>query len=71
MPGDILNTFQTNKQTPWTESANEQYRPSDCRLSAKLVPALADRGMSRSQRGGTPTAVISIFETGAATFFLK
>jgi hypothetical protein len=30
--------------TPWPESANELYRPSDRRLSAKLVPTFADRG---------------------------
>jgi hypothetical protein len=28
-------TKQTNKQTPWPESASELYRPSDRRLSAK------------------------------------
>jgi hypothetical protein len=28
----------TNKQTPWRESASELYRPSDRRLSEKLVP---------------------------------
>jgi hypothetical protein len=32
------------KQTPWLESASELYRLSDCRLSAKLVPTLVDRG---------------------------
>jgi hypothetical protein len=31
-------------KTPWFQSANELYRPSDRRLSAKLVPALEDRG---------------------------
>jgi hypothetical protein len=30
--------------TPWPESASELYRPSDRRLSAKLVPTFADRG---------------------------
>jgi hypothetical protein len=37
---------QTNKQkqTPWSESASVLYRPSDRRLSAKLVPTFADRG---------------------------
>jgi hypothetical protein len=30
-------------QTPWPESASELYRPSDHRLSAKLVPNFADR----------------------------
>jgi hypothetical protein len=37
---------QTNKQTkkpPWPESASELYRPSDRRLSDKLVPTFADR----------------------------
>jgi hypothetical protein len=32
------------KKTPWAESASELYRPSDRRLSAKLVPTFADRG---------------------------
>jgi hypothetical protein len=35
---------EQTKQTPWHESASEPYRPSDRRLSAKLVPILADRG---------------------------
>jgi hypothetical protein len=30
--------------TPWPQSASELYRPSDLRLSAKLVPTSADRG---------------------------
>jgi hypothetical protein len=32
------------KKTPWPYSASELYRPSDRRLSAKLVPTFADRG---------------------------
>jgi hypothetical protein len=35
---------QKKKQTPWLMSASELCRPSDRRLSAKLVPNLADRG---------------------------
>jgi hypothetical protein len=31
------------KITPWPESARELYRPSDHRLSAKLVPTFAYR----------------------------
>jgi hypothetical protein len=31
------------KETPWPESASELYRPSDRRLSAKLVPTFEDR----------------------------
>jgi hypothetical protein len=30
-------------RTPWPESAGELYRPSDFRLSAKLVPTFEDR----------------------------
>jgi hypothetical protein len=32
------------KETPWPESASELYRPSDRRLSAKLVLTFVDRG---------------------------
>jgi hypothetical protein len=32
------------QQDPWSESASELYRPSDRRLSEKLVPTFADRG---------------------------
>jgi hypothetical protein len=56
------------KQTPWSESASELYRPSDNCLSVKLVLTFADRGASRSQRGGSLTTLISIFYTGSATF---
>jgi hypothetical protein len=37
-------TKQKQKQTPWSESASELYRPSDRRLSAKWLPSFADRG---------------------------
>jgi hypothetical protein len=33
-----------NKQTPWSESASELYRPSYRRFSAKWLPTLADKG---------------------------
>jgi hypothetical protein len=65
--GWTLNEFllfnSKQKQTPCPESASELYRPSDHRFSAKLVPSSADRGVSRSQLGGSPTAVISVFWT--------
>jgi hypothetical protein len=32
------------RRTPWPESASKLYRPSDRRLSAKLVPTFADGG---------------------------
>jgi hypothetical protein len=53
--------LRKQKQTHWPESASEPNRPSDHRLSAKLVPTFVDRGVSRSQRGGSNTAVISVF----------
>jgi hypothetical protein len=39
---------------------NKTHRPSDRRLSAKLVPTFAYRRMSHGQCGGSPTAVISV-----------
>jgi hypothetical protein len=56
-----LISILKNKETPWSEPASELYRPSDSGLWANLVPTFADRGMSRSQRGGSPTTVISAF----------
>jgi hypothetical protein len=41
-----LDAKQTNKRP---KSMRELYQPSDLRLSAKLVPTLADKGVSRSQ----------------------
>jgi hypothetical protein len=41
-------TQKATKQIPWPESASELYRPSDRRLSAKLMSTFADREMSRS-----------------------
>jgi hypothetical protein len=33
---NIIDTIKENiKETPWSESARELYRPSDCRLSVK------------------------------------
>jgi hypothetical protein len=47
----ILSQRDANKahaakqnQTPWSESASQLYRPSDRRLSAKLVPTFVERG---------------------------
>jgi hypothetical protein len=60
---------QTNKLHGLSSRAN--YTGRDRRLSAKLLPTFADRGMSRSQRGGSHMATISDFLTGAATFSSK
>jgi hypothetical protein len=48
-----IYTKRKQKQTPWPESSSELYRPSDRRLSAKLVPTFADRGVPRGQRDGS------------------
>jgi hypothetical protein len=40
----IIPHRSTNKQTPWLESVSEPCRPSESRLSAKLVPTFADIG---------------------------
>jgi hypothetical protein len=39
-----LGAYKTKTKNKKLESASELYRPSDRRLSAKLVPTLADRG---------------------------
>jgi hypothetical protein len=52
-------SFPTNKQTPWSESASELYRPSDRRFSVKWLPTFADKGATSAW--WIPTAVFSIF----------
>jgi hypothetical protein len=37
-------TNKQNKQTPWSETASELYRPSDRLFSAKWLPIFADKG---------------------------
>jgi hypothetical protein len=39
-----LRTYTVIKETPWPQSASKLYRPSDCRLLAKLGPTFVDRG---------------------------
>jgi hypothetical protein len=46
-------TNKKTKQTLWPESESELYRLSDHRLSAKLVPTFAERGVTRGQRDGS------------------
>jgi hypothetical protein len=47
-------SHEKTKQTPWPESTKELYRPSDRRLTAKLVPTFAGREVLRSQRNRSP-----------------
>ena len=49
-----VSIIERKKKTPWLQSASEPYRQSGRRRSAKLVPTLADRGVSRGQRNGSP-----------------
>jgi hypothetical protein len=51
------------KKTPWPETARELYRPSDCRLSAKLCQLLRIEGATWSA-WRIPTAVCSVYCTG-------
>jgi hypothetical protein len=48
------------KQTPRPVSASELCQPSYRLLSAKLVPIIGDKGLSHSQPGEFPSAVISV-----------
>jgi hypothetical protein len=56
---------------PCPESVSKLYRPSNHRLSAKLVPTVADRGCHVISMTEIPMAVFLAFQTGAATFSSK
>jgi hypothetical protein len=55
----IVFTNRTKKKNNLRglQSASELYRLIDRHLSTNLVPTFGDRGMSRGQRGGSPTVV--------------
>jgi hypothetical protein len=57
---DSFYEYKKKEQTPWSESASELYRPSDRRLSAKLVPTSADRECLVVSTAG-PQAAFSVF----------
>jgi hypothetical protein len=68
--------ISNDKLTPLPESANELYRPSDRRLSAKLVPIFADRGChvvgvtdpyGPYSRFSRPAVCISLYQNSACT----
>jgi hypothetical protein len=40
----LTHNKEKQKQIPWPQPASELYRPSDRRLSTKLVPIFVDRG---------------------------
>jgi hypothetical protein len=39
-----INNIPSHNKNPWPESASKLYRPSDRRLSVKLVPTFEDGG---------------------------
>jgi hypothetical protein len=45
--------------------------PSNRCLSAKLVPTFVDRGVLHNQRGGSPTAIISVSRLEPQFFFFQ
>jgi hypothetical protein len=49
----VVGGSQNRDRTNRTQRATAAYRP--------LMPTFADRRVSRSQRGGSPTVVISVF----------
>jgi hypothetical protein len=61
------NRNTEKKITPWSESASELYRPSYRRLSAKYCQLLRTEDSTWSA-WRIPTAVFSVFYTGAVTF---
>jgi hypothetical protein len=56
-------------KTPWCESASELYRPSVCRLSAKLVPTFADRGCHLVSVTGPHGHILGFLDRSCYLFF--
>jgi hypothetical protein len=52
-------------------TASELYRLSDRDCGRNLDPTFVDRGLSRGERGGTPTAVNLSFLYRSSYFSLK
>ena len=50
-------------------SPRANYSDRAAAAGRRLVPTFADRGVSRGQRNGSPRPLISVFWTGAATFY--
>jgi hypothetical protein len=54
---------------PWPEPASEPYRPSDLRLSAKLVPTVADRVSHVVSVTGPYGRILGILDLSRYFFF--
>jgi hypothetical protein len=62
------------KKTPWPKFASELYRPSDRRLSAKLVPTFVDRGchvVSVTDPYGSILSFLDRSKKGKAISYIK
>jgi hypothetical protein len=58
-----------DRRTPWSQSASELCRPSDCRLSTKLVPIFADRGCCVLSATDTHGRVLGFLDRSRYYFF--
>jgi hypothetical protein len=70
----ILSRVRNYKEkTPGPESVSELYRPSDRRLSAKLVLTFADRRVPRGRRDGSQIDKKNhnFSETGSVSVFRR
>jgi hypothetical protein len=66
---ELWTSQPKRNQTPRLESSGELCRPRVYSFSAKLAPTSADRGVSRSQRGGSPTALIPVTRPEPLLFY--
>jgi hypothetical protein len=57
------------KQTPWSESTSELYRPSDRRLSVKLVPTFAGRRCQVVSEKDPYGRILGFLDRGRYLFF--
>jgi hypothetical protein len=57
------------QRTPWPESATELYRPSDHRLSTKLVPTSCRWRVSRGERDGSLRHILGFLDHSRYFFF--
>jgi hypothetical protein len=58
----MIEIWWKNKLCCGFLSASELYRLSDCHFLLKFSAKFVDRGVSRGQRGGSPTVTLSFLE---------
>jgi hypothetical protein len=67
MQGELISW--SNKQNPWSLSASELYRPSDRRMSSKLVPTSADGGCYVASATDPHGRILGFLERSRYYFF--